>query len=60
LYGHGADAERLRQTVKPADITVIARGNYVRDTFLAEAGIESDAGWALSSHTPVWFHIADQ
>ncbi|MCL1983075.1 MAG: hypothetical protein FWG53_08340 [Clostridiales bacterium] len=54
-YGHGEVAERLRQAVDPADLTAIARGNYVRDTALAEAGIETEVGWEFSSHTPVRF-----
>ena len=57
-YGHDADAEKIRESVAPADIVSIARGNYVRDTVLSELGLESDVGWAYSSHTPVTFRAS--
>ena len=56
-YGYGDEAERLRQSIDPADIIPIARGNYVSETVLAEAGIITEISWFLSSHTPVVFHI---
>jgi hypothetical protein len=56
-YGYGAEAEKLLPAIDSADIITIARGNYVCDTVLAEAGIESGVGWELSSHTPVAFNI---
>ena len=55
-YGYDAKAKELRQFVDTVEITTIARGKYIRDTVLIEAGIESDVGWALSSHTPVSFN----
>ncbi|MCL1809665.1 MAG: hypothetical protein FWG42_07885 [Clostridiales bacterium] len=52
-YGHGDEAAKLRQAIDPADLTTIARGNYVKDTALAEIGAETAVGWEFSSHTPV-------
>ena len=54
-YGYGNDAEKLSHAIDPGDLIYIARGNYVSDDTLAGAGIESDVGWWLSSHTPVEF-----
>jgi hypothetical protein len=56
-YGYDAEAEKLRQSISPTDIVTVARGNYISDAALAKAGIESDVGWLLSSHTPVRFII---
>gem|GEM_PF-453626 len=54
-YGYPFEVERLRQFVNPDNSVAIARGNYILDTVLAEAGVTSEVGWALSSHTPVRF-----
>jgi hypothetical protein len=56
-YGYSTDAERLRQTVHRADLIKIAGGNYAGAAVLAEAGIETQVDWELSSHTPVRFEI---
>ena len=57
LYGYSDEAEDLLQAVDPADTVTIARGRYVTEAVLAGAGIESAVGWAVSSHTPVWFSV---
>jgi len=60
LYGYDTEAEELRRNIDPADITAIAGGSYVRDTVLADAGVESDVeGLSASSHVsshapPIW------
>jgi hypothetical protein len=56
-YGYDAEAENLRSSIDPADRITIAGREYALDTVLTEAGIVSDVGWALSSHTPVNFSI---
>jgi len=56
LYGHDDKAENLRQSIDQDEMTQIAGGNYIPDTVLAKAGIESSIGWTTSSHTPVDFY----
>ena len=57
LYGYEEEAKNVWLNINPADVTLIAGGNYVRDTVIAKAGLESRTGWEFSSHTPVWFSI---
>ena len=59
FYGYDAKAKELRLAIDQTKIITIACGNYVRDTVLAEIGIESDVGWFFSSHTPVQFNIKE-
>jgi len=58
LYGYDSEAEELRQVIDPDEITAIAAGNYVRDTVLDKAGVESGRGLSTSSAsspTRIWF-----
>ena len=57
LYGYSDKAEALRRDIDPFDTVIIARGRYATDEALAKSGIESDVGWAVSSHTPVLFTV---
>ena len=56
-YGYSATAEMLRQTIDPAAKVVIANGAYISDDVLAQAGIQTEIGWLVSSSTPVWFSV---
>ncbi|MCL1810404.1 MAG: hypothetical protein FWG42_11675 [Clostridiales bacterium] len=58
-YGHGDEAATLRKRASAAGLTAIARGDYIRDTALAEIGAETEVGWEFSSHTPVLFWLLE-
>ena len=57
-YGHDGKVKEL-QYMDTSNLTVIAGRPYIRDTDLAELGIETDIGWVYSSHTPVRFTIVN-
>lgn len=54
-YKHDEAIDNLRRVIGRDDVTIIAGRNYIRDLKLAGAGIESEVGWEVSSHTPVSF-----
>lgn len=54
-YGYNDKAEALQTLQNTSNLPVVANRAYIRDTDLAEIGIEVSVGWVLSSHTPVDF-----